>query len=124
MVLSWRNGKMLVISSDHLVRSVAIRISVRGVQSLSNTLICVNTHYLGLLLSFLVRGLVGRLFGWFNYFLVVGYNYNVLAGKGRLLLLFYVSLVYRVVIKLPVMVRVFVGKRRLFVVGSNLLVLK
>src|ERR1700733_6934513 len=114
MILSWRNGITLFAIGDQSIGSFAICVSVRGVHKLVNNLVCVETKYLGVLLSLVVTGVVSRIFKWFNYFSVVGYNYNVRASKGRTLLSFYVGLVYRVVIKIPVDVKVFVGKRRLF----------
>jgi len=116
----WREeNKLLVTQFLSDKRLDTIRISTSGLVGLYDFVWGVNSHYLGTFLGLLTTLVSGSVYKWFNYFSVVGYNYNVRASGGRRLLSIYIGLVYRIFIQVPVNVQFLVGKRKVFIVSED-----
>jgi hypothetical protein len=121
----WRNKNKLLatqILSDKIMDGVGV--STSGLLGIDVESFCIQRKYLGRFLGLLSLFVLGQIFRWFNYFSVVGYNYNVRANGRRQLLSIYVGLVYRIVICVPASVKLLVGKRKMFMVSDNLVELK
>jgi len=127
MVVLWRDLNRLLVLRGLVLPSLSdfgLFVSMSQFVKLYGRLLGLNSRCLSVVLGLLSTCYYSRIFYWFNYFSVVGYNYNVRAMRGRAIVSFYVGLVYRIIIKVPSNVRLFVGKRRLFIVSSDLVLLK
>ena len=120
----WKEKNKLLVTrflSDTKLDTLSI--SIGGLVGLSSSFWGVNHKYLGTFLGLLSVLVFGSVYKWFNYFSVVGYNYNVRASGGRRLLSIYIGLVYRVFIQVPAGVQFLVGKRKVFIVADDLVML-
>jgi len=120
----WRNKNKLLITQILSDKIIGIGVSTSGLLGNGVGSFCIQRKYLGRFLGLLSLFVLGQIYRWFNYFLVVGYNYNVRTSGRRQLLSIYVGLVYRIVICVPASVKLLVGKRKMFMVSDNLVELK
>ena len=119
----WRGDYSVVLSDSRVLGSGLVSVANTGLIKISAGWgVCVN--YLSQLISLIELGLFSTQFRWFCYFTVVGYNYNFRSNRRLGLLSIHVGLFYRIVIIVPKGIKIKVGKRKLFVVGQNLPLIK